>query len=102
MAGDGRAQEARPAADDTRPLRIRPSTNPDGLDLTVAEFHAMSVELRRRTFDVADLGEVPLVRTGHDLDRAPRRCDWYVRFEAAPKEPCGKARKQDRYVSIGV
>lgn len=100
MTDDGQGKEPKPTADDARRLRIRPSTNPDGLDLTVAEFHAMSVELRRRTFDVGELGEVPLVRTGQDLDRAPRRCDWYVRFEAAPKEPGEKARRQDRFVLV--
>lgn len=100
MADDDRGREPKPTADDARLLRIGPSTNPDGLDLTVAEFNALSVELRQRTFGVSGLGEVPLVGKGHPLDRAPGGCRWYVRFEAAPKEPGEKGRKQDRYVLV--
>lgn len=94
--------EGRPKAiaDEARLLRIAPSTNPDGLDLTVAEFAAMSVELRRRTFCVDGLGDVPLVQPGRFLDRASRGLPWYVRFEAAPEKPGAKDRKTDRYVLV--
>lgn len=89
-----------PTTDDARLLRIAPSTNPDGLDLTVAEARAMSAELFRRTFAVAGLDEVPLVHPGRFLDRAPSGSPWYVRFEAAPRKPGARDRKQDRYVLV--
>ncbi|MDE5465944.1 hypothetical protein [Bradyrhizobium sp. CSS354] len=98
MSASGKENEPMPTTDDARLLRIAPSTNPDGLDLTLAEARAMSGELFRRTFAVADLEEVPLVHPGRFLERAPRGCTWYVRFEAAPKKSGGKDRKQDRYV----
>jgi hypothetical protein len=88
-----------PTADDARLLRTTPSTNPDGLDLTVAEARAMSCELFRRTFAVDRLDDVPLVAPGQ-LERAPRDCGWYVRFRPAPAYPGPKDRKVDSWELI--
>ena len=95
MAGE--RGERPKAPDEARILRIAPSTNPDGLDLTVAEFHAMSTELRRRTFGVAGFEEVPLVHRGHFLDRAPkgrnedRTMSFVRRHDEYDREPGRKA-----------
>lgn len=88
-----------PTADNARLLRTRPSTDPDGLDLTVAEARAMSCELFRRTFGVDRLDDVPLVAPGH-LERAPRDCGWYVRFRPAPANPGPKDRKSGGFELI--
>ena len=82
-----------PTANDARLLRTVPSTNPDGLDLTVAEARAMSLELFVRTFGRA-LDDVPLVGPGH-LGKAPKDADWYLRLRPAPAERGPKDRKED-------
>src|SRR6476620_12428134 len=88
-----------PTAHDARLLRTAPSTNPDGLDLTVAEARALSRELFVRAFGVDCLDDVPLVASGH-LERAPRGCGWYVRFRPAPANPGPKDRKVDSWELI--
>jgi hypothetical protein len=82
--------------DDARLLRTAPSSNPDGLDLTVEEARAMSAEELERLFGFASLDDVPLVGPGH-LKRAPRECAWYARFRPKPKNSEPKARKTDAY-----
>jgi hypothetical protein len=85
-----------PIGDGSRLPGTAPSTNPDGLDLGVAEARAMSQEEFSRVFGFASLDHVPLVQPGF-LERAPRGCEWYVRFRPAPKNPGPKDRKEDAY-----
>jgi hypothetical protein len=68
-----------PTDDQARLLRTVPSTNPDGLDLTVAEARALSSELFERTFGMPGLDDVPTVGPGF-LKQAPQGCGWCVRF----------------------
>jgi hypothetical protein len=85
-----------PIGDGARLPGTAPSTNPDGLDLAVAEARAMSQEEFGRVFGLASLDDVTLVQPGF-LERAPRGCEWYVRFRPAPKNPGPKDRKDGSY-----
>ncbi|MET4524068.1 hypothetical protein [Bradyrhizobium sp. JR18.2] len=85
--------EPRPI-EETRVLRTASSTNPDGLDLTVAEARAMSPEEFKRTFGVESLDAMPIVGPGF-LKQAPRGCERYIRMRPAPKKPGPKDRRQD-------
>ncbi len=82
--------------DQARLPRSAPSTNPDGLDLSVAEARAMSREEFRSVFGLASLEDVPLVAPGF-LAHPPRGCEWYVRWRPAPKNPGPKDRKVASY-----
>jgi hypothetical protein len=86
-----------PTADNARLLRTAPSTNPDGLDLTVVEARALSRELFVRTFGIERIDDVPVVHPGVFLDRAERDCEWYVRWRPAPANPGTRDRKSDGY-----
>jgi hypothetical protein len=88
-------------------LRLAPTTNVDGYDLTVAEARAMPRELFARAFDFASLDEVPVVAPGLSgpgiFDEAPAEADWYVWRRPPPdqakkprKKVCAKARSKAR------
>jgi len=72
---------------------VVPKTNPDGLDMTLAEVCEMSREEFRSVFGFDGLGSVPVVGEG-DLPHAPKDCAWYLRHRPAPENPGPKDRKE--------
>ncbi|MGY3133411.1 hypothetical protein ACVWZM_004093 [Bradyrhizobium sp. USDA 4501] len=87
-----------PTEDDFH-LRTAPSTNIDGYDMTVEQALALVPREFERTFGLGltGLDDVPLVRPGIFLDRAPKGCEWYVRHCAPPKNPGPRVRKEPAF-----
>ena len=81
---------------DERALRTAPPTNIDGYDMTVGQALAMAPREFERTFGLGltCLADVPTVQRGVFLDRAPKGCEWYVRYCAPPENPGKRDRKE--------
>ncbi|GAA0005954.1 hypothetical protein [Bradyrhizobium diazoefficiens] len=80
--------------DDTRLPGPAPSTDPDGLDLTLEEARAMSPEEFRQVFGVEGLDGLPRVGPGL-LEKAPRGCQLYLRLRRASRTPGGRGARTD-------
>lgn len=76
-----------------------PSTAKDGYDISLEEALAMSTEDFTRAFGHASLDEVPCVHPDH-LPRAPKGCQWYVRFRKAPQNPGPRDQKVDSFQMV--
>ena len=72
------------------------STVKDGLDASGRAGPRHVGEEFARVFGVASLDHVALVGPSF-LEKAPKGCQWYVRFRPAPANPGLKDRKRDSY-----
>lgn len=73
------------------------STATDGFDsLTLEAARTMSPIEFERLFGYAGTDEVPCVHPDH-LAKAPKGCQWYVRYRPAPKNPKARDRKVDSF-----